>query len=363
MIYQRSLIRELTQVAMAVFTVLLAIVVITQVIKLFGRAAAGQLASEAIVAMVGFSTLGLFSVLMSLTLFISILVVLTRLYRDSEMAVWLTAGLSPRAWIRPVLSFAVPLTVLIALVSLFLAPWAKGKGNEYAHLLKQREEVSALAPGVFKEAQGGKRVYFIERYSAEDGAAKHLFVQQVEASGKLSTIFAQEGRVQTDDRTGERTLLLSHGRRYEGEAGQADFRVVDFLHYRVKIERGLKPLAEHAASTRSTALLWASQSRLDRGELAWRLSFPISALILALLAIPLAYYNPRAGHTFNLVIALFVYLFYYNAIGVVESLIARGKLPALAAMLPLHLGMFVVFVGLMAWRTGALSRWLGKGAA
>ena len=57
MIFQRSLIRELTQVAMAVFTVLLAIVLTTQVLKLFGRAAAGQLASDAIFAMVGFATL------------------------------------------------------------------------------------------------------------------------------------------------------------------------------------------------------------------------------------------------------------------------------------------------------------------
>ena len=62
MIFQRSLIRELTQVAMAVFTVLLAIVLTTQVLKLFGRAAAGQLASDAIFAMVGFATLGSFDV-------------------------------------------------------------------------------------------------------------------------------------------------------------------------------------------------------------------------------------------------------------------------------------------------------------
>jgi lipopolysaccharide export system permease protein len=107
MIFQRSLIRELTQVAMAVFTVLLAIVLTTQVLKLFGRAAAGQLASDAIFAMVGFATLGSFGVVLSLTLFISIMIVLTRLHRDSEMAVWQTSGLSPTAWISPVLKSAV----------------------------------------------------------------------------------------------------------------------------------------------------------------------------------------------------------------------------------------------------------------
>ena len=306
MIFQRSLIRELTQVAMAVFTVLLAIVLTTQVLKLFGRAAAGQLASDAIFAMVGFATLGSFGVVLSLTLFISIMIVLTRLHRDSEMAVWQTSGLSPTAWISPVLKFAVPLVALVAVVSLFLAPWAKGKGNQYANLLKQREEISALAPGVFKETQGGKRVYFIENYS--------------------------------------------------GEAGRPDFRVVEFQRYRVRIDQGLKPLSESSSKIRPTVELMTEGDQGSRGELAWRFSVPISALILALLAIPLSHYNPRAGQTLNLLVALFIYMFYYNTMGVVESAISRGKVGWLTGMLPLHLSLFILFVGLMAWRSGALRR-------
>lgn len=359
MIFQRSLIRELTQVAMAVFTVLLAIVLTTQVLKLFGRAAAGQLASDAIFAMVGFATLGSFGVVLSLTLFISIMIVLTRLYRDSEMAVWLTAGLSPAAWIRPVLTFAVPLVALVAAVSLFLAPWAKGKGNQYANLLKQREEISALAPGVFKETQGGKRVYFIENYSGEAGAASNIFVQLIDSEGRLSAIFARSGRLYTDDAHGERFLLLEHGRRYEGEAGRQDFRVVEFERYRVRIDQGLKPLTESSSKVRPTAQLLASHEQSDLGELAWRVSIPVSALILALLAIPLSYYNPRGGHALNLLVALFIYMFYYNTMGVVESAISRGKLSWLSGMLPLHLTLLALFIGLMAWRSGALQR---KGA-
>ncbi len=356
MIFQRSLIRELTQVAMAVFTVLLAIVLTTQVLKLFGRAAAGQLASDAILAMVGFATLASFGVVLSLTLFISIMIVLTRLYRDSEMSVWLTAGLAPTAWIRPVLTFAVPLVLLVAVVSLFLAPWAKGKGNQYANLLKQREEISALAPGVFKETQGGKRVYFIENYSGEAGAASNIFVQLIDGNGKLSAVFARSGRLYTDEQHGERFLLLEHGRRYEGEAGQQDFRIVEFERYRVRIDQALKPLTESSSKIRQTKALLASQDSADRGELAWRISVPVSALILALLAIPLSYYNPRAGQTFNLLLALFIYMFYYNTMGVVESAISRNKLSWLSGMLPLHLALLTLFVGLMAWRSGVLRR-------
>jgi lipopolysaccharide export system permease protein len=270
--------------------------------------------------------------------------------------VWLTAGLSPAAWIRPVLTFAVPLVALVAAVSLFLAPWAKGKGNQYANLLKQREEISALAPGVFKETQGGKRVYFIENYSGEAGAANNIFVQLIDSEGRLSSVFAQSGRLYTDDTHGERFLLLEHGRRYEGEAGRQDFRVVEFQRYRVRIDQGLKPLSESSSKIRPTVELMTEGDQGSRGELAWRFSVPISALILALLAIPLSHYNPRAGQTLNLLVALFIYMFYYNTMGVVESAISRGKVGWLTGMLPLHLSLFILFVGLMAWRSGALRR-------
>lgn len=141
MIFQRSLVRELTSVTFAVFFVLLAIMLTTQVVRLFDKAAAGDLATDAIFAMIAFTALASFGTLLSITVFVAVLVVLTRIYRDHEMVVWLAAGVSPTQWIRPVLMFAIPITVIIASVTLWIAPWAHKKGNEYADLLKQREDI------------------------------------------------------------------------------------------------------------------------------------------------------------------------------------------------------------------------------
>ncbi|WP_260799688.1 hypothetical protein [Chromobacterium vaccinii] len=48
----------MTLTALGVFVVLLAIIVSTQAINLLGRAAEGQIANEAVTALIGFWTLG-----------------------------------------------------------------------------------------------------------------------------------------------------------------------------------------------------------------------------------------------------------------------------------------------------------------
>src|SRR4051812_39788062 len=106
MIYQRAAQREFAQTAVAVFVVLFAILMTTQLIRLLGQAAGGKLAPEAVMALLGFGALGYLPTLLSLTVFIAILMTLSRAYRDSEMVVWFSSGLSLQAWISPVLKFA-----------------------------------------------------------------------------------------------------------------------------------------------------------------------------------------------------------------------------------------------------------------
>ena len=105
MIFRRTLLREFAITAVGVFLVLVGITLTTQFIRYLGQAAAGTLAVDAVVAMLSFSALGYFPVLLSLTLFVSVLMTLTRSYRDSEMVVWFSSGMSLYAWVRPVLVF------------------------------------------------------------------------------------------------------------------------------------------------------------------------------------------------------------------------------------------------------------------
>ena len=101
----------------------------------------------------------------------------------------------------------------------------------------------------------------------------------------------------------------------------------------------------------------------ERAELFWRLSVPLEALVLVLLAIPLAYVNPRMGRSFNLIAAAFMYMLYSNGLNIVQSMIAQGRLNFWVGLaLPHVIALLLVFVlfrqqlsvtGLLCGRRGA----------
>src|SRR5690349_5350160 len=130
MIFHKALVREFANAALATFLVLLGITLTTQLGKLLIQAASGLITTTGVMALLGLTLLYYVPVLLSLTTFIAVLMTLTRSYRDSEMVVWFASGVGLTQWVRPVLAFALPLVVTIALLSLALSPWATSKSQE-----------------------------------------------------------------------------------------------------------------------------------------------------------------------------------------------------------------------------------------
>ena len=252
------------------------------------------------------------------------LLTLTRWYRDSEMIVWFTSGQSIVACLRPILLFAAPFLVAIVVLSLYLSPWAERRKLEFERQLQSRDEIALLTPGIFRELPSANLVVFVENISTFDGTVRNVLLHSVD-DGKDVTTVARSGRLE-EAANGDRFVVLSEGRRYEGRPGTAEFRVVEFE----KLGRRIEPAEIRALPTSTkampTELLMLADGRIERAELFWRLSVPISALVLTLLAIPLAYVNPRVGRSFNLFSAAFLQMLYSNSLNIVQSFIAQGKL-------------------------------------
>lgn len=351
MLYQRKFIKEVSQTAAGVFVLLLATLVAVQAVKLLGNAAGGRVAADAVATLVAFWTVALMPLVLILTAYISALTVLSRYWRDSEMAVWLSSGLSLWSWIRPLMAFAVPFALLTALVSLLVMPWAEARSREFAEVLKRRQDTSMVRPGVFQEFGGSTpRVYFVERFDAESGEAAGLFVREQQADGRDVLITAERGRfAETDDR---RTLELFDGRRYSGIPGQADYDEVSFerLHLIVGTAPKLVPGDAHRRTVPTSELLDSGRGDL-RGELMWRITMPVSVLVLALLALPLSYMNNRSGRSYSLLIAIGLFLLYQNGMTLVRDGVADGNIPLAAALTVPHLLMAALALLLLRIRS------------
>ena len=340
MIFQRAARREFTQSAAGVFVALFAILLTTQLIRLLSEAAAGSIAPEAVVALLGFSALHYIPALLSLSAFIAILLSLSRAYRDSEMVVWFSSGVSLLAWIRPVLVFLAPLLIAIAGLSLVVSPWALSKSSEYRGSLDTRRDAGQATPGAFQESSSGERVVFVEAVGDDQSYVRNVFVSSVQ-NQRLGVTMAARGYQEIAE-NGDRFLVLENGRRYEIIPGTAEYRVLEYGRYAIRMETKEARGIERTPRNATTLELIGLDLPAYRAELMWRLSVPISAIVLALLAIPLSFVNPRAGRSANLLLALFTYLLYNNLMTISQAWIASDRVSFGVGLMAVHLFMLSI---------------------
>jgi lipopolysaccharide export system permease protein len=125
--------------------------------------------------------------------------------------------------------------------------------------------------------------------------------------------------------------------------GAADFKVFSFERYAMRIEPVESRQRPENVKAYSTFSLAKDLNQWHAAELIWRIGLPISALLLALLAIPLSYVNPRSGRSFNLILALVIYMTYNNLLGFSTSWVGQGKLNMIVGLWAIH-GLMVSFL-------------------
>jgi lipopolysaccharide export system permease protein len=284
------------------------------------------------------------------------LLVVTRSYRDSEMVVWFASGNSLLKWIAPVLSFGMPIVILTGFLSFFATPWANQQSVEFRERFQQREDIARVSPGRFQESSSSNRVFFVEGVADDASKVKNVFVHTVK-NGQTSIVVANEGTVQFDEQ-GERFVLLQNGRRYDGTPSSAFFDLMEFERYGIRVvSRALPFVGDRPARALPTSTLLKTHTRNHLGELLWRMALPLMCLLLMLMAIPLGFVNPRGGRSANLMIALFLFVFYSNMISVLQASVMRGKLSFMAGWWPMHLLALLAIATMFSWRLKMNSRY------
>ncbi|WP_051306495.1 LPS export ABC transporter permease LptF [Massilia alkalitolerans] len=357
MIFRRALQRELASSAGATFTVLFTILVTWTLIKVLGTAAGGKVDPSDVLALIGFAILNYLPTILTLTVFISVLAAVTRSYRDSEMVVWFASGTSLMRWIRPVLTFGLPIVAVVAALSLVAAPWAALKRAEFVERFQKREDLKRVAPGQFRESSSADRVFFVERSTTGATVVQNVFVNSQDKNGNTSVVVAKEGVIESDPKGGQ-YLVLSNGRRYSGTPGQADFQSMEFDRYKMRVATRVPVLGtDTPTNALPTAVLLQVENQYTRAELLARISAPVICLVLMLLAIPLGFVNPRAGSSANMILALLIFFTYLNLNKMMEKSVQRGRLEFDMAWWPLHLAAALTVAVLFAWRLNVNHRW------
>lgn len=342
--------REAVQAWFAVTVVLLAIFLANRFARVLGDAAAGELPREAVATLLGLASIYYLLVLIPIGLFLGIMLALGRLYRDSEMAAITAAGVGPARLYRPLLLVALMLSALLGWMSLFAGPWAAQQGELIKSQARQDAELGLLEPGRFRQLAGGTAVFYAESI-AEDGTLENVFIQR-RIGEVVEVAVAARGRQVTDAGSGLRTVILFDGQRLEGAPGTTDFRIASFAEHGIPVTLSDPELDAEDRETYTLAQLLDSDNPLDVAEFQWRLSFPLSVIVLTLLAVPLSRTDPRAGRYGKVAAGVLVYLFYANLLGAARLWVERGEVPAVIGLWWVH-GLLVVIALTMLWWQGA----------
>jgi len=347
--FQQSLLRDLGRTFVAVLLVLLSVALTIIFLRVLGMATRGMVNPQEIMLVLVFSVLSQLPLILTLTLLMTVVSVLSRMYRDSEMVIWLTSGRSLLQFLPPLVRFSWPIWLVVALLAVAVIPWAQGQTNALRDRYMERGDLQRVEPGQFQESADGRRVFYIDGQTEGASQGSNIFIRVLDAEGRESVTSARSGRLEQSD-SGQYLVLEAGQRMEEGPNGEG-VRLIEFAEQRIRVDDAP---AQAAASLQVRALptlsLWALGQPVHMAELAWRIGMVLAAMNWIVFVLATAGGNPRSGKGANLAFFLLAFVVYYNVSASGQSWVRQGEVGWLPYLLGLHGGFFVLSLGLLWWR-------------
>jgi lipopolysaccharide export system permease protein len=335
----RYIFREVAVTFVAVTLVLLVILLSNQLARVLSQAAANDFPREVVFALIGLTSAGYLTVIVPIGFFLSIMLGLGRLYHESEMAAIQSCGVGPAGLFRPIGLLGCGVAALLVWLSFWAIPDAAARAQQIRVAALRDAQFGALEPGRFRTFGGGSVVFYAER--VDDNHILHnvnVFVDRTEEPGSegkmeiwVATRAEQRGAGQA-----EQTFILYDGRRYEGVPGSGEFRVIKFAEGGIPIRLGGLNSAASKAALKPTRDLLQSANAADVAELQWRISTPILALVLMVLAVPLARLRPRQGRFGRIGVAILAYFLYSQLLAAARTWVEGGVVPEFVGVWWVH---------------------------
>jgi lipopolysaccharide export system permease protein len=351
MLFHSSLRKELARSFGATVVVLVTIVMTMMLIRTLGLASQGNVNPSEVGLVLGFTMLGHLPTVLTMSLFIATVGTLSRMYLDSEMVIWFVGGRGLRALLKPLLRFAWPMLVSIAVLVLLVWPWSNQQISELRERFERRGDLERVSPGQFQESANGLRVFFVDKESVENKEGKNVFIASTD-HGKQAMTAAKGGRITEIDN--ENFLVLELGQRLEQTVGEADLKISEFKAFGSRIGQDVRTATVLPAKSVDTLSLMREHTRTYQGELSWRLGMTLAAINLVIIALAVTSANPRVGRGGNFALALFIFVIYYNFINLGQSWIGSGKVQLWPFMLALHGGALAMAA---VWLTVRHNQW------
>jgi len=353
-ILDRYIFREIAQSWFAVTVVLLAILLTNQFARVLGDVAKDKLPKDAIFQIIGLTALQYLTILVPIGLFLSVMLALGRLYRDSEMPAMMACRVGPTDIYRPLSWLLIPLTLAVGWLAMEVAPMALTEIERIGVEARRQADLASIEPGRFTTDNREGAVVYAESVLSQ-GTIENVFLQRQTDRG-IEVVVADRGEQIESEDPNTRFFVLHDGRRYEGIPGTSRFRVMEFAEHGIpyRLPQVEEPELEPRAMTTSDLLRGSSDEAA--AELHWRIGIPLATFILAVMAVPLSRSQPRQGRYGKLAIGLLVFIIYFNLMSAGKAWLEQGTVSQSLGLWWVHGLMLTIALGMLALQNGVHRR-------
>ncbi len=324
---------------------LILIVISLRFVRYLGDVATGKMTAEIVYQMLTLKLVTSLSLILPLCLYLSLFMALGRLQRDNELVSIATAGLGNQFYFSTILQLATFFSLLLFLLTMFVFPWAEKNIDVLKQKANRESDITGITAGSFKEFSRGDRVLYVEDFNKKTKFMENVFLQ-VNEQGKTGVLTSNSATIETNEKTGERSVVFLDGKRYVGIPNQLDYSITEFQRYSVRMEQqGYDTTFRPASRISSGELL--QNWRLNKNDLAsmtelqWRLSIPISILLLSAFAILAVRSSKDIKGSLLFIMAILVFFVYNNLLNISHGMVNQGRISVFPGLWWPHLLMLI----------------------
>ncbi|MFL2466900.1 MAG: LPS export ABC transporter permease LptF [Candidatus Pseudothioglobus sp.] len=285
--------------------------------------------------------------IIALSLFLSIILTITQLYKDSEAVVMNSIGISNKDFILIVQPLVILVTLFLLILTNYVIPSAKFEKNIIEN--ENSSEFSFITEGEFEEFKDGEIVFFASNSVSNDSEneqnMEEVFIYAYNNNEPVIVV-ASEGQKFLNSENNGTYLRLKDGVRYQGGINNEIEKILDFDLYDLEIVSGEAKksidLSQTIESEKTMALLEIG-GNAALSEFQWRISQPFSVIVLSLIGVLLGKTSPRSGKRINLLIGVILFIVYNNGLLIIKSSIESNQINPIVGFFGLHL-LVILFV-------------------
>ena len=321
---------------------------------------------QELMPLVGLNMLRDIPIILTLSLFLSIIISISQLYKNSEAVVMNSIGIGDKSFISSIQPIIVFSFIIVFILSIFAVPWAKQQKNIAEDKTLNASEFSFITEGKFETFKNGDIVFYASESENIDAAneqnMEEIFIYAIDNENPI-IVLASKATKYEDNISKSIYLRLKDGVRYQGLPGSNNINILDFELYDLEIVSGdiQKTISNFSEiEEKSTFELIKEGGPLANAEVQWRFSQPISILILSILGVYLGKSSPRTGKGINILIGLVFFMLYNNGLLIAKTSIENNELNPFIGLWSIHILLAIFLIIFSQFREGKALRFIDK---